>query len=175
MVLAIRWGNYFRTFSRGITTRKLENMEDREMKRSSEVLSREGKYVIGFLLLFGLFFLIPSTWAQGIEDITWTPASPTTATSVIFVVKVFNPGPEAPICVTLETPGGSLAEQTHPGIGFSTKGPINVRFKPVTYAKPGTYQVKAMLMTKECRESLKQAKAPLRVERIVVRAPQVFR
>lgn len=141
------------------------------MKSISRALFRQGKYVIGFLLLFGLFFLTPSTWAQGIEDITWTPASPTPGIAVTFVVKVSNPGPEAPICVRLETPGGSLVEQTHPGIGLSTKGPINVRFKPVKYAKPGTYEVKAMLMTKECREPLKQAKAPLRVERIVVRAP----
>jgi hypothetical protein len=141
------------------------------MKSIIEVLSRKSKYLVGFLLLSGLFFFIPSTWAQGIEDITWTPVSPTPATSVTFVVKVSNPGPEAPICVKLETPGGNIAEQTHPGIGVSTKGPINVRFKPLTYAKPGTYEVKAMLMTKECKEPLKQVKAPLRVERIVVRAP----
>ena len=141
------------------------------MKSMSKVLYRESKYLVGFLLVFSLFFLIPLAWAQGIEDITWTPASPTTATSVTFVVKVSNPGPEAPICVKLETPGGNIAEQTHPGIGVSTKGSVNVRFKPVTYAKPGTYEVKAMLMTKECKEPLKQVKAPLRVERIVVRAP----
>lgn len=108
---------------------------------------------------------------QSIEDITWTPVSPTPATPVTFVVKVFNPGPEAPICVKLETPGASLAEQTHPGVRVSTKSPINVKFKPVTYAKPGTYEVKATLMAKECREPLKQAKTPLRVERIIVRAP----
>lgn len=108
---------------------------------------------------------------QLIEDITWTPVSPTPATPVTFVAKVFNPGPEAPICVKLETTGGGLAEQTHPGIGVSTKSPINVRVKPVTYAKPGTYEVKAMLMTKKCGEPLKQANAPLQVERVVVRAP----
>jgi hypothetical protein len=141
------------------------------MKGISKVLYRRSKYLVGFLPVFSLFFLIPFAWAQGIEDITWTPASPTTTTSVTFVVKVSNPGPEVPICIKLETPGGSPVEQTHPGIGLSTKGPINVRFKPVKYAKPGTYEVKAMLLTKECKEPLKQAKAPLRVERIVVRAP----
>ncbi len=141
------------------------------MKSMSEVLFRVSKYLVGFLLVFSLFFLIPFAWAQGIEDITWTPASPTSGIAVTFVVKVSNPGPETPICVKLETPGGSIAEQTHPGIGLSTKGPINVRVKPVTYAKPGTYEVKAMLLNKECKEPLKQAKAPLRVERIVVRAP----
>ncbi len=78
---------------------------------------------------------------------------------------------KTPICVKLETPGGSLAEQTHPGIGVTATGPILVRFKSVKHAKPGTYEVKAMLLTKECREPLKQAKAPLRVERVIVRAP----
>jgi len=76
-----------------------------------------------------------------------------------------------PICVKLETPGGSLAEQSHPGIGVTATGPILVRFKPVKYAKPGTNEVKAMLQTKECSRPLKQAKAPLRVERVAVRAP----
>jgi hypothetical protein len=141
------------------------------MKSNSKFIPRKSKYLIGFFLVISLFFFIPFAWAQGIEDITWTPASPTTATPVTFVVKVSNPGPVTPICVKLETPGGSIAEQTHPGIGLSTRGPINVRFKPVKYAKPGTYEVKAMLMTKECKEPLKQAKAPLRVERFVVRAP----
>jgi len=130
---------------------------------------KKGAISLAMMIIVGITF--SSAWAQSIEDITWTPASPTTATPVTFVVKVFNPGPEAPICIKLETPGGSLVEQTHPGIGVSTKSPINVRFKPVTYPKPGTYQVKAMLLTKECREALKQAKAPLRVERIIVRAP----
>jgi hypothetical protein len=141
------------------------------MKSMAEVLFKTSKYLVGFLLLSAFFFLIPFAWAQGIEDITWTPASPTTATPVTFVVNVSNPGPVTPTCIKLETPGGSIAEQTHPGIGLSTRGPINVRFKPVKYRKPGTYEVKAMLMTNECREPLKQANAPLRVERIVVRAP----
>lgn len=141
------------------------------MKSNLEFISRKSKYLIGFFLVISLFFLIPFAWAQGIEDITWTPASPTTATPVTFVVKVSNPGPVTPICIRLETPGGSIAEQTHSGIGLSTRGPINVRFKPVKYEKPGTYEVRAMLMTNECREPLKQARAPLRVERIVVRAP----
>jgi hypothetical protein len=130
---------------------------------------KKGAILFAMVIIAGIAF--SSAWAQSIEDITWTPASPATATPVTFVVKVFNPGPETPICVKIETPGGSLAEQTHPGIGASTKGPINVRFKPVTYAKPGTYEVKAMLLTKECSEPLKQAKAPLRAERLVVRAP----
>jgi hypothetical protein len=128
---------------------------------------KKGAVLLAMVMMVGVTF--SSAWAQSVEDITWTPASPTTATPVTFVVKVFNPGPEAPICVKLETPGGILAEQTHPGIGASTKGPINVRFKPVKYAKPGTYEVKAMLLTKECREPLKKAKIPLRVERLVVR------
>jgi hypothetical protein len=130
---------------------------------------KKGAILLAMVIIVGVTF--SGAWAQSIEDITWTPASPTTATPVTFAVKVFNPGPEAPICVKLETPGGSLAEQTHPGIGVSTKSPINVKFKPVTYAKPGTYEVKAMLLTKECKEPLKQARVPLRVERIVVRAP----
>ena len=130
---------------------------------------KRGAFLLAMVVFWGI--AITSAWAQSIEDITWTPASPTMATPVTFVVKVFNPGPEAPICVKLETPGASLVEQIHPGIGVSTKSPINVKFKPVKYAKPGTYEVKAMLMARECREPLKQAKAPLRVERIVVRAP----
>jgi hypothetical protein len=142
------------------------------MKSNSKFLSGKSNYLIGFLLVFGLFFLIQSVWAQGIEDITWTPASPTTATPVTFIVKVSNPGPVTPICIKLETPDGSITEQTHPGIGLSTRGPINVRFKPVKYEKPGTYEVRAMLMTNECREPLKHAKAPLRIERIAVRAPK---
>ena len=130
---------------------------------------KKGAILLAMVIMGGVTF--SSARAQSIEDITWTPASPTVATPVTYVVKVSNPGPEAPICVKLETPGGSLAEQTHPGIGVTTTGPINVRFKPVKYAKPGTYEVRAMLLTKECSQPLKQAKAPLRVERVVVRAP----
>ena len=96
------------------------------MRSNSKFMSRKSKYLVGFLLVFSLFFLIQSVRAQGIEDIAWTPASPTTATPVTFVVKVSNPGPVSPICIKLETPGGSIVEQTHPGIGLSTRGPINV-------------------------------------------------
>ncbi len=130
---------------------------------------KKGTILLAAVMIAGMIF--SSAWAQSVEDITWTPGAPTTATPVTYVVKVSNPGPEAPICVRLVTPGGSLTEQVHPGIGVTTTGPINVRFKPVAYAKPGKYEVRAMLMTKECTEPLKQAKAPLRVESVLVRAP----
>src|SRR5512143_1730250 len=130
---------------------------------------KKGTILLAMMMIVGMIF--SGAWAQSVEDITWTPAAPTTATPVTYVVKVSNPGPEAPICVKLGTPGGSLTEQTHPGIGVTTRGPILVKFKPVTYAKPGKYEVRALLMTKECSQPLKQAKAPLRVERVLVRAP----
>ncbi len=130
---------------------------------------KKGTILFAALMIAGMIF--SSVWAQSVEDITWAPAAPTTATPVTYVVKVSNPGPEAPICVKLGTPGASLTEQAHPGIGMTTTGPINVRFKPVTYAKPGKYEVKAMLMVKDCSQPMKQAKVPLRVESVLVRAP----
>ncbi len=79
---------------------------------------KKGTILLAAVIMAGMIF--SGAWAQSVEDITWTPGAPTTATPVTYVVKVSNPGPEAPICVRLVTPGGSLTEQVHPGIGVTT-------------------------------------------------------
>ncbi len=112
---------------------------------------------------------ITSAWAQSIRDITWTPASPAAGSPVTFHVKVLNPGPTAPICIRLLTPGGTPDKQAHPGIGIRKDPPIDVAFKPVVYAKPGVYEVTAQMMDKSCEKLL--PKILYRTERITVAAP----
>ena len=108
-----------------------------------------------------------SAWAQSIEDIYWTPASPVAGSPVTFHVKVANPGSIAPICIRLLTPGGTPVKQTHPGIGSGAA--IDVVFGPVIYGKPGLYAVTAQIMDKGCERLI--PKILYRTERIRIGAP----
>jgi len=116
------------------------------------------------VIIVGVMF--SNAWAQSIEDIYWTPTSPVAGSPVTFHVKVSNPGPIAPICIRLLTPGGTPVKLTHPGIGKGAS--IDVVFAPVTYAAPGTYQATAQIMDKGCATLM--PRIPYRTERITIRA-----
>jgi hypothetical protein len=128
---------------------------------------KKGAILLASVIIVGVMFT--SAWAQSIEDIYWTPRSPVAGSPVTFHVKISNPGPTAPICIRLLTPGGTPDKQTHPGIGIRKDPPIDVAFKPVTYAKPGEYKVTAQIMDKNCEKLL--PKILYRTERIKIGAP----
>jgi len=128
---------------------------------------KKGIILLAVLILVGMTF--SSAWAQSIEDIYWTPRSPVAGNPITFHVKVSNPGPTTPICVRLLTPGGTPDKQTHPGIGIRKDPPIDVAFQPVTYAKPGVYEVTAQIMDKNCEKLL--PKILYRTERITIGHP----
>jgi hypothetical protein len=117
------------------------------------------------VIIVGVMF--SSAWAQSIEDIYWTPTSPVAGKPITFHVKVSNPGPTAPICIRLLTPGGTPVKQTHPGIGVGAS--IDVVFAPVIYVTPGTYEVTAQIMDKGCKKLI--PRIPYRTERITIGAP----
>jgi hypothetical protein len=128
---------------------------------------KKGAILLASVIIVGMMF--SSAWAQSIEDIYWTPRSPVAGSPVTFHVKVLNPGPHAPICIRLLTPGGTPDKQTHPGIGIRKAPPIDVVFGPVIYAKPGVYEVTAQIMDKNCERLI--PKIPYRTERIKIGAP----
>jgi hypothetical protein len=128
---------------------------------------KKGAILLASVIIVGMMF--SSAWAQSIQDIYWTPRSPVAGSPVTFHVKVLNPGPQAPICVRLLTPGGTPDKQTHPGIGIRKDPPIDVVFGPVIYGKPGEYEVTAQIMDKKCEKLI--PKIPYRTERIKIGTP----
>lgn len=128
---------------------------------------KKGAILLASVIIVGMMF--SSAWAQSIQDIYWTPRSPVAGSPVTFHVKVLNPGPTAPICIRLLTPGGTPDKQTHPGIGIRKDPPIDVGFKPVIYAKPGEYEITAQIMDKSCEKLI--PKILYRTERIKIGTP----
>ena len=128
---------------------------------------KKGAMLLASVIIVGV--ISTGAWAQSIEDIYWSPASPAAGTPVTFHVKVSNPGPTAPICIRLLTLGGTPDKQAHPGIGIRKDPPIDVVFKPVTYAKPGEYEVTAQIMDKNCERL--PPRIPYRTERIRIGTP----
>jgi len=122
--------------------------------------------VAGSAVLLG-----PQAHAQSVKNITWTPVSPSAGEPVTFQVHVTNPGPEAPICIKLETPGGNPQIQTHPGIGIRSQPPLVVAFdSAVTYGAAGVYKLKALLRNNDCVARPLKAARPFREEHIRVKA-----
>jgi hypothetical protein len=128
---------------------------------------KKGAILLASVIIVGMMF--SSAWAQSIQDIYWTPRSPVAGSPVTFHVKIQNPGPTAPICIRLLTPGGTPDKQTHPGIGIRKDPPINVVFGHVIYATPGEYEVTAQIMDKNCERLL--PRIPYRTERIKIGTP----
>jgi hypothetical protein len=128
---------------------------------------KKGIFLLAVFILVGMMF--SSAWAQSIQDIYWTPRAPVAGRPVTFHVRVSNPGPIAPICIRLLTPGGAPDSQTHPGIGIRRDPPIDVVFERVTYARPGVYEVTAQIMDNSCEKLI--PKIPYRTERIRIGAP----